>query len=154
MSEAKVALISEFGDGIGDRVVQTPVERSKLVDRNRHLVLERKLGDRLAKITVVVDDLVDRVPLPQQLGPVQGGTCADFGERGRPVGLSRDCSALERVGGLLDLQRPDELIQEKRNAVFEFGWSRLWGQAEGDLGAATVDKLVSAAGKKIVKHGR
>jgi hypothetical protein len=42
----------------------------------------------LAKITVVVDDLVDRVTLPQQLGPVQGGTCADFGQRGRPVGSS------------------------------------------------------------------
>jgi hypothetical protein len=54
---------------------------------------------------------------------------------------------LERVGGLLDLQRPDELIQEERNAVFEFGWSRFWGQAESDLGATKVDKLVSAAGK-------
>jgi hypothetical protein len=39
----KIALITEFGDGIGNGIVQTPVEGSKLVYQKWGIALEREV---------------------------------------------------------------------------------------------------------------
>ena len=56
--EQQIALVGEFRHRIGDRVVQAAVEGSKLIDCEGLLPLECQIGDRLAKVAVVVNHLV------------------------------------------------------------------------------------------------
>ena len=46
--------------GIGDTVVEAPVESPEFVDLDFHLTLSRQIRYGLAKIAVVMDDLRDR----------------------------------------------------------------------------------------------
>jgi hypothetical protein len=55
----RIALIAKLGDGVGDRVVETAIERPKLLDRDRGIDLDCQIRYRLAKIAVVVNDLLD-----------------------------------------------------------------------------------------------
>ena len=57
------ALKGIFRDGIGDTIVETAVESSKLVYLDRHAALEREIRYCLAQIAVVVNNLVNREPL-------------------------------------------------------------------------------------------
>ena len=51
------------------------------------VLLDRELGDGLADVAVVVDDLRERVAPGEELGPVPGGAGADraVGERRAPI---------------------------------------------------------------------
>ena len=80
----KVALIGEFRHRVGDRVVQAAVEGAEFVHPDRRLPLEGEIGDRLAKVAVVVDHLVDGEAVLQQLAPVLRRGGAHLGER-RPL---------------------------------------------------------------------
>ena len=59
-----VALIGEFRDRIGDGIVEAAIERSKLINLDRDIVLEGQIGDGLAQIAVIVHHPVERVPMP------------------------------------------------------------------------------------------
>ena len=59
----RTALKRVFRDGIGDSIVETAVESSKLVYLDRYLALERQIRYSLAEIAVVVNNLVNREPL-------------------------------------------------------------------------------------------
>ena len=58
--DGMVTLIAEFGDRVGDRVIQAAVERSELIYLKRRIALVRQVCDGLAQVTVVVNHLVDR----------------------------------------------------------------------------------------------
>jgi hypothetical protein len=74
----RVALDHELRDCVGDRVVETAVQRAELFDRERRVELDRQVGDGLAEIAVVVDDLVDGVAEVQELLAMGRGRHADL----------------------------------------------------------------------------
>ena len=62
--DGEIALASEFGDGIGDRVVEAAIERLEFFHCDRHASLRGELRYGLAQIAIVVHDLVDGEPVP------------------------------------------------------------------------------------------
>ena len=61
--QQRTALKSMFRHGIGDSIVETAVESSKLVYLDRLVALEREIRYCLTKITIVVNNLVNREPM-------------------------------------------------------------------------------------------
>ena len=59
----RIALKSEFRDGIGDAIVETAVESSKFVDLDRRAAFKCQIRYRLAEIAIVVNNLVNRESL-------------------------------------------------------------------------------------------
>src|SRR5204863_8214179 len=68
--DVELALARVLGDGLGDRVVETAVERTELLGAERRVAFDRELGDRLTDIAVVVNYLRDGEPAAQQVPPV------------------------------------------------------------------------------------
>ena len=97
-----LALERELGDSIRDGVVQAPIQGSEFIDGERHIPFERQVGDGLAEITVVVDDLIHGVPHLEEFLPVGSGRHPHFGQ-GQHVAARRprDTKALGIVIGLL-----------------------------------------------------
>ena len=83
------------GDGARDGVVQTSVQRAKIIGADGRCQFHCQIGHGLAHIPIVVDDLRDREPLQQQIVSVLG--CAIF-----------DLLGLRRPLAQLD----EQLIQE------------------------------------------
>src|SRR6185437_7997291 len=75
----KIPLVAEFGDRIGNRVVQTAVEGAKFVDLKRRIALIREIGNGLTQVAVVVHDLVNRKSERHQFSSVLCSCPADFG---------------------------------------------------------------------------
>jgi len=63
--DGDVTLVAKFRDGIRDCVIQAAIESSKLVYINGRLDFKREIGYRLAKITVVVNNLLHCEPVLQ-----------------------------------------------------------------------------------------
>ena len=59
VGHSEIALIAEFRDRFSDRVVQAAIERAKFVDFERGIALVREVRNRLAKVAVVMDKLVN-----------------------------------------------------------------------------------------------
>ena len=68
-----VPLEAELSHGIRNGVVKASVQGTKLVDAERRIALHRQVGNRLAKVPVVVNDLVDRKAQLQELLAVRRG---------------------------------------------------------------------------------
>lgn len=66
----RIALVGIFRDSLGDAVVETAVERSKFVYFDRRLAFKCQIRDGLTQIAVVVNDLLHRKSLLQQLASV------------------------------------------------------------------------------------
>jgi hypothetical protein len=81
--DGDIALLTEFCDCIGDRVVQAAIQRSKLGDRKGCVAIECQLGDRLTQITIVVHDLIDGKAQLQELLAMCRSADPDFGQRQR-----------------------------------------------------------------------
>jgi hypothetical protein len=84
----RIALIAKLGDGVGDRVVETAVERPKFLDCDRRIDLDRQIRYRLAKIAIVVNDLLDGKSVLQQIATMPPRRFADFGQN-RPLAAGR-----------------------------------------------------------------
>ena len=67
---SEIALIAEFGDRIGNGIVQTTVEGSKLIYQKRRIALVGEIRNGLTQVAIVVNDLVNREPELQQLASV------------------------------------------------------------------------------------
>ena len=61
-------------DRLRDGLVEAPVESLELIRRDRASPLDGQLGDRLAHVSVVVNDLGEAEPRLSQLGAVLDGT--------------------------------------------------------------------------------
>ena len=55
----RIVLITELCYSRGDRIIQASIQSAKLVGFNAFILLQRKLGNRLAHIAVVVNHLLD-----------------------------------------------------------------------------------------------
>lgn len=115
---AHIMLGAELGYRVGDGVVETTIERSKLVDREGSVTLDGKARDGLTEIAIVMDDLVDGVPEFMERMAVR--CCRDtyLGQRGavasRGTGNSR---TFWHVARLFGPQRSRQLLQENRDPV-------------------------------------
>ena len=58
-SKSQVSLVAKFGYGVGNSVVKAAIEGSKLVHEERSIPFESEIGNRLAKVAVVVNNLID-----------------------------------------------------------------------------------------------
>ena len=61
-------------------------------------------------------------------------------------------AATHGIGGLLDLERLDQLIQESRYSVREFRVGHLRREPPGDLETALFDEVRSISRKKFMEH--
>ena len=61
---SEIVLVSPFRHRIRDCVVQAAVKCSKFVNLDPRVVFECRIRDRLAQITVVANNLLNRVSLP------------------------------------------------------------------------------------------
>jgi len=61
--DQRIPLKSIFGHRIGDTIVETAVESSKLVYLDRSAAFKCEIGYCLTKVTVVVNNLINREPL-------------------------------------------------------------------------------------------
>ena len=59
VGDVEFPLTSPLGDGTGDCVVQAPVQRVEFRGADGKLPFERKLGDGLAHVAIVVNHLAD-----------------------------------------------------------------------------------------------
>ena len=108
-----LALKTELGDCIGNGIVQTPIQGSELANRERGITLERQVGDRLAEVTVIVDDLIDRVTELEQLPAMGLGTHADLGQGQRiAAGRPGDADAFRALVGFLCFEGARQLVDE------------------------------------------
>ena len=150
--DQRVALKRIFGHRIRDTIVETAVESSKLVYLDRSAAFECEIGYGLTEITVVVNDLINRKPLQRQLSPVQCRSRTYLGH-GRPASRRpRDLAAAQRLGGLLDQERLDQLIQESRYSVHELRIGNLGRQPLGDFEPTPFDECISVGRKELVQH--
>ena len=94
-------------DGVRNRVVETAVERPKLIrgDGNGPFDSQRRNG--LTHIPIVVHDLINGEPAPQQFSAMERGRAPD-GRRGRR-GL---CIAIPSCGGLLGFEGFSQLFEK------------------------------------------
>jgi hypothetical protein len=110
----------KLGDSVRDGVVQAPIQGSEFIDGERHIPFERQVGDGLAEIPVVVDDLIHGVPHLEEFLPVGCGCHPHLGQGERVAARRpRDPKALGIVIGFLRPQRSRELLQEEGNALGE-----------------------------------
>lgn len=100
--------ISECGNGVSNGFIEAAVERSEFVGINGRRFADRQFGDRLAHITIVVYDLIDRESKTKQFGAVECCRASDvcWDRRGSRFTLGTS------GGQLLGFQRADELLQE------------------------------------------
>ena len=142
-----IALAAELGDGVRDGIVQAAIERAKLLRLERRVAFDRKLGDRLTEIPVIMHDLVYGKSLLQQFLAVNGSSHTDFRAGGRFFRLwTVFCSYLLRlIGKLLELERADELL-EKHGYSMLLDVARPRRAPPGDLLPATRDQRLTVRG--------
>ena len=117
------------------------------------LAFERQIRNGLTQIAVVVNDLIDRKTLLQQLAPVQRSGAAQLRLPG-PAATSRtgNFAAAQGLGGLLNFEGLDQLIQKQRNSVRDFCRGHPGCRPSSHLETAAFYQISTVAGKKLVKH--
>jgi hypothetical protein len=79
----------ELGDGARDGVVEAPVQRPEVVRADGRVHFQRQVGNGLADVPVVVDDLRHGEPLEQEVVPVQDGALGNLRVQFRPAAAER-----------------------------------------------------------------
>ncbi|HEX5863106.1 MAG TPA: hypothetical protein VF014_02395 [Casimicrobiaceae bacterium] len=149
----KVALVGKFGDGIGDRVVQATVESPKFVDLDWRIVFECHVRYSLAEIAVIMNNLVNREPVLQQVVPVPRRSYAHLGQNLRSAARwAGDLATLHGLGRLFDLERLDKLLEEEWYSVFELRIGRLGRGPLSDLYPASIDQCSPLGSKEFMQH--
>lgn len=110
-----------------DRVVEPHVQNPELGRGYLLGFLVGQLGDRLAQIPVVMNDLIDAEALTQQLLAVKGG-----GVSNRVVIACRARAIRQHAG---------ELVDEDRHAVFELERGRARSASHGDAITTASDQF-------------
>ena len=123
-----LTLAPELGNGFGHRLVEAPVEGAKLVGRDRRVQLDGQLGNGLADIPIIVDDLGRGEPDLLQGLAMLGRAQADLIVGGRRA-----------ICRFFNLQRRDELLQEQGNSGFQLVGGRTRSRPEADLRPAVRD---------------
>jgi hypothetical protein len=114
----RIPLDAELHYSVGDRIVQTPVQGPKFIDRKGRVAFDCQVCNGLAKVAIVVYHLVDGEPQLEEAFAVRGSTDTDLGQRCRIT--SRGAGNAETLANVtLDfrLEGSRELFQEQRNAI-------------------------------------
>lgn len=77
IKEHVLPLIPERSHCVGNGFIETAVQRAELVCRNRRVLLDGQIRNSLANVTIVVDDLINRVSEAKEFCPVPGGRATD-----------------------------------------------------------------------------
>ena len=138
----RFSLVRVFRNSIGDAIVETAIERPKLIYLDRRTALESQIRYRLAQITVVVNNLVNSQSPLQQLAPVQRSGRADLGQcQLAPARWTGNPATSHRLRAPFNLQSLDELVKEQRDAVGNIGVSHLGRVPLSKLASAPVDQV-------------
>lgn len=69
--DVRFPIVAPRGHGRSERVVEASIQRMKIGGADFYLLLDDQLGDRLADVTIVMHDLVDREAECEQVVTVQ-----------------------------------------------------------------------------------
>jgi hypothetical protein len=139
LPERLLAPAAELRHRPRDGVVEAEVQRLEVLGGDGDLLLDGRLGDGLADVAVVVDDLRDREPSREQLPAVQLGAGADGPRR-------------ERLGRGLQAQRLRELGQEQGEPMLQLFRRDGGPLPRRDLRSGARKDLALVAGDEVVKH--
>lgn len=118
------------------RIVEATIADVKFFGRDRHSLLSRQLGDGLANITVITNDLFNCEPLLKQIAPVQCRHRYDVGIQSI-IGLARSYDSSSKTQRLLDSQCLDDLIQKDRYSMRQLrAWKLGLGPARHHISTA------------------
>jgi hypothetical protein len=137
--EGLLALAAELRHRPSDGIVEAEVQRLEVLGADGDLLLDRRLGDGLADVAVVVDDLRDREPSREQLAAVQLGARADGPRR-------------ERLGRGLQAKRLRELGQEQGEPMLQLVRRDGGPLPRRDLRAGARQDFALVAGDEVVEH--
>jgi len=100
-----------------------------------------------------VNHLVHTEAVPQQLATMHCRGIANFAgaSASRRAG---DLATAHRIRGLLNLQRPDELVKEQRDSVRQLVVSGFWRPPLTELVPASIDEFGPIGSQKFVQHSR
>ena len=118
-----------------DGVVEAAVQQAEVFDADRRLNLPGQLGDRLADVAIVVDNLRNGESLEPEVVTVEEGAPADL-----------------RTGGESQAQRLGELIQEQGHPVIDFRAGRRRDRSRRHFGPAAPDDLLAVQGNELMQH--
>jgi hypothetical protein len=140
----EVALGSELGHRVGNRIVQTAVQGAELIDRKRGIPLDGQVSDGLAQVPIVMNDLIDRVAEPQQFATVDGCRNAHLRKR-RSVasGWTRYAQTTCGVTVVLGRQGARQLVEEHRNAIQQLLTSGTPRRPQRNLVLTSLDEFVA-----------
>ena len=136
-------VIPEFSDGRRNGVVQASVESPELIDADGRGFLEGQVGDRLAKVAVVMNHVFDGESMQQQFVAVAGRGLGHFRHRRHPAGWARDFDPNIGMLALLKHQRLDELLEEYGNSETQFAFRGSGNGTHPNLGPASRDQFVA-----------
>jgi len=148
--QQRFALKHIFRHGVGDAVVEAPVESPEFVDFNRHLTLGRQVRDGLAKIAVVVNNLVDSETVCGQLTAMQCRRDGDLRGNRSAARRAGNLPALHRFRGLFDSQGPDELVQKTGYSVVQEQGVGGRSAPRGNFVSAAIDQVRPVGCQKLV----
>jgi hypothetical protein len=147
--EHAIPLPAEFGNRFRDGVVETSVESLEFRDGDRSLLLDGELSRRLAEVSIVADNLVDRKATLKQFASMP---CGAGGQPECHVMRSSVRRLADRAGSLLPAQHLDQLRQEQRDAVVHLACGRAMRGPLGNLRAAAFDELRTIVFEEVVQH--
>jgi hypothetical protein len=102
----------------------------------------------------VVNDLIDRKAPLHQLAPVQRRGGAHLRQYRPATGRTGNLAAAHGVGGLLDLERPDQLIEKQRHAVCELSFGHSGCEPSRNLETAAFYYIGAIAAEELMEHLR
>ena len=144
--------MSKFRDSASYCIVKATIKRSKLIHVDRRFVLECQTRNCLAKIAIVVHNLVNSETLPEQFGTMQRRARANIGRIRQSAASQGGIIATGGIGGLLHTECRDQLVKEDGYSVLEFRCGRCRGGSLTDLFPTPVDQFSPIVGKKFVEH--
>ena len=118
-----------------DGLVETLVERPKVIDADWFGPLYRQIGDGLTHVPVAVHDLGQGEALPLQIAAVARGAAVDV-----------------EVCVTAGAQGVDELLSELRDPMLQFPCRWRWHRPGLDLPATAADEFLAVRSDEVVEH--
>jgi hypothetical protein len=77
IKERVLPLIPERCHRVGNGFIETAIQRAELICRNVRVPSDGQISNRLANVTIVMDDLINRVSEAKEFRAVLSGGAAD-----------------------------------------------------------------------------
>src|SRR5579862_3978768 len=140
MGNVALALTPVLAHRFRDGVVEAEIERLELGRGNGRLLLDGELGDRLADVSVIVNDLPHGDPLEQEVVAV-------------PARGLTERIVVDHIGRPRQPQRIAELVQKYRDPVRKLVIACGWARSGTDTRMRARDNRVTVRQDKCFEHG-